>query len=390
MKFLQKTWVAWLLTAVMIVAAIGIGQVRGGQRDPEPLPSGSTALDESLSTAGYDKWIWDDADILSASTEKQINLYNANWDYRYNSVVAIVTTDSTSDLEEFAWDQGIDLGLGEGDAVLAISVRDEDWFVAPGDDFSTILTNRVVSDLEDILSGKLNDKTVLAFYEALNQVYLDNFGLGNAGIGSTYTPGYSGGGTLAGVMLLVLILIAIVLVVSAIDRMRYNTYRRQYYGVVNPPVMFRPIFFWHGPGSYWYRRHWHRPPPPPPRPPRGPGGGPGNRPGGGFGGSSGFGGGSSSGFGGAGNRGPRGGGTFGGRPSGGGRSGGFGGSFGGSSFGGSSFGGSSFGGSSFGGSSFGGSRGGGSFGGSRGGGFGGGRSGGFGGGSRGGGFGGRR
>lgn len=363
MKFLQKTWVAWLLTAVMIVAAIGIGQVRGGRREPEPLPSGSTALDESLSTAGYDKWIWDDADILSASTEKQINLYNANWDYRYNSVVAIVTTDSTSDLEEFAWDQGIDLGLGEGDAILAISARDEDWFVAPGDDFSTILTNRVVSDLEDILSGKLNDKTVLAFYEALNQVYLDNFSLGNAGSGSTYAPGYSGGGTVAGVMLLVLILIAIVLVVSAIDRMRYHTYRRQYYGVVNPPVMFRPIFFWHGPGSYWYRRHWHRPPPPPPRPPRGPGGGPGNRPGGGFGGSS-------SGFGGTGNRGPRGGGTFGGRPSGGGRSGGFGGSFGGSSFGGS--------------------RGGGSFGGSRGGGFGGGRSGGFGGGSRGGGFGGRR
>lgn len=357
MKFLQKTWVAWLLTAVMIVAAIGIGQVRGGRREPEPLPSGSTALDKSLSTAGYDKWIWDDANILSASTEKQINLYNANWDYRYNSVVAIVTTDSTSDLEEFAWDQGIDLGLGEGDAILAISARDEDWFVAPGDDFSTILTNRVVSDLEDILSGKLNDKTVLAFYEALNQVYLDNFGLGNAGSGSTYAPGYSGGGTVAGVMLLVLILIAIVLVVSAIDRMRYNTYRRQYYGVVNPPVMFRPIFFWHGPGSYWYRRHWHRPPPPPPRPPRGPGSG--------FGGSSGFGGGSSSGFGGAGNRGPRGGGTFGGRPSGGGRSGGFGGSFGGS-------------------------RGGGSFGGSRGGGFGGGRSGGFGGGSRGGGFGGRR
>lgn len=372
MKFLQKTWVAWLLTAVMIAAAIGIGQTKGGGQEPEPLPSGSTALDESLSTAGYDKWIWDDAGLLSASTEKQISLYNANWDYRYNSVVAIATTDSTGDLEEFAWDQGLDMGLGEGDAILSISARDGDWFVAPGDDFSTILSSRVVSDLENILSGKLNDKTVLAFYEALNQVYLDNFGLGNAGSGSTYAPGHSGGGnTAAGVMLLAVILIAIVLVVSAIDRMRYNTYRRQYYGVVNPPVMFRPIFFWHGPGSYWYRRHWHQPPPPPPRPPRGPGGG--------FGGSSGFGGGSSSGFGGAGNRGPRGSGTFGGRPSGGGRSGGFGGSFG----GGSSFGGSR------GGGSFGGSRGGG-FGGGRSGGFGGGRSGGFGGGSRGGGFGGRR
>ena len=257
-----------------------------------------------------------------------------------------------------AWDQGIDMGLGEGDAILAISARDEDWFVAPGDDFSTILSNRVVSDLEDILSGKLNDKTVLAFYEALNQVYLDNFGLGNAQGG--YSPSYDdGGGRMAGIVMLAVILIAIVLVINAIDRIRYNTYRTRYYGVVNPPVVFRPIFFWHGPGSYWYRRHWQRPPPPPPpRPPRGPG------PGGGS-----FGGGSSTGFGGAGNRGPRGGGTFGGRPSGGGRPGGFGGSFGSSSFGGSR---------------------GGGFGGSRGGGFGGGRSGGFGGGSRGGGFGGRR
>ncbi len=365
MKFLQKTWAAWLLTAAMIMAAIGIGQTKAGQHEhaPDPLPSGSAGLDESLSISGYDQWIWDQAGILSASTERQICLYNANWDYRYNSVAAIVTTDSTGDLEEFAWLQGADMGLGEGDAILAISARDEDWFVAPGDDFSTILTDRVVSELEDILSGDLNDKTVLAFYAALNQVYLDNFGLGNAQPGGSYGYGDSGD-TVVGIIMLVFILIAIVVVINSIDRMRYNTYRQRYYGVVNPPVIFRPIFFWHGPGTYWYRRHWRQPPPPPP--PRGPG----NRPGGGFGGGS-FGGGNSTGFGGRGNSGPRGGGTFGGRPSGGGHSGGFGGSFGGSSFGGS--------------------RGGGSFGGSRSGGFGGGgRSGGFGGGSRGGGFGGRR
>lgn len=78
MKFFQKTWVAWLLTAVMIVAAVGIGQVKGGRREPEPLPSGNAALDESLSTQSVQKFFWDDADILSSSTEKQINLYNAN------------------------------------------------------------------------------------------------------------------------------------------------------------------------------------------------------------------------------------------------------------------------------------------------------------------------
>lgn len=362
MKILQKTWVAWLLTAVMIMLAIGIGLSDEAEPTPEtPAPAPPAGLAD-LDTRDYEKWLWDGANVLSSATERQICLYNANWDYRYNSVVAIITVAGLDggSIEDYAWDQGIDMGLGEGDAILAASTKGEGWYVASGDDFSTILTNRVVSELEDILSGELNDETILDFYEAMNQVYLSNFGLGNAADGSLPVQGEDSAveEVLGGVLLLIFLLIAIVVVVNIIDRSRYDTYRRQYYGVANPPVMFRPIFFWHGPGTHWYRRHWHRPPPPPP--PRGPGPGPG-------GGS--FSGGSSSGFGGRGNSGPRGGGTFGGRPSGGGRSGGFGGSFGGSSFGGSR---------------------GGSFGGSRGGGFGGGRSGGFGGGSRGGGFGGRR
>ena len=65
MKFLQKTWAAWLLTAVMIVAAIGIGQTKGEQRKPEPLPSGSAALDESLSTKQFADYIWDESGLLS-------------------------------------------------------------------------------------------------------------------------------------------------------------------------------------------------------------------------------------------------------------------------------------------------------------------------------------
>ena len=66
MKFLQKTWVAWLLTAVMIVAANGIGQVRGERREPEPLPSGSTALDESLSVTEFANYILDETGTLSS------------------------------------------------------------------------------------------------------------------------------------------------------------------------------------------------------------------------------------------------------------------------------------------------------------------------------------
>ncbi len=376
MKFLQKRWVAVTLAVLMAVAAIGIGQVRGRMPDAVPAPGLNYDLDESLSTKSVEKFLWDDGGVLSSDAKQRIHFYNANWNYRYESVVALVTTDSkVTDTETFAWDQALDMGLGEGDAILAISVQNQDYFIVPGNDFATILTNRVVSDLEDILSGDLNDRTILAFYEALDEVYKENFGLGNAE--SSSYGSYAQSSRTGGIAVLAVIAILLVVVLSAIDRTRYNTYRTRYYGVPNPPVMFRPIFFWHGPRSGWYRRHWHQPPPPPPPPPRGPGG-PGPRGPGGFGGSGGgfggFSGGSSSGFGGAGNRGPRGGGTFGGRPSGGGRSGGFGGTFGGGSSRGGGFGGGSRGGGFGGGFGGGGSRGGG----------------GFGGGSRGGGFGGRR
>ncbi len=367
MKFFQKRSVAILITLVVIAGAIGIGQWRGvGMTTPVPeQPSVSTGLDQSLSTGKYEKYIYDGANILSSSAERDLLLYNANWDYRYNSVIAVVTVENATggDVESLAWDQGLDMGLGEGDAVLALDVNGGAYWVAPGEDFSTILTSKVAGELETGLKSNFGasryEEGILGFYASMNQVYLDNFGLGNAETGNiTYGEGQFAIGT--AIFLLVLGLILFLAIASAIDNSRYNTYYGRYYGVGAPPVMFRPILFWHGPSYGWYRNRWspsyrtryhdHNG--------RGPGGG--------------FGGGSSSGFGGRGNSGPRGGGTFGGKPSGGGSRGGFGGSF------------------------SGGSRGGGSFGGSRGGGFGGGfsggsRGGGFGGGGggRGGGFGGR-
>lgn len=64
-----------------------------------------------------------------------------------------------------------------------------------------------------------------------------------------------------GVISLLVLLVAALMVLSAIDRARYNSYRARFYGVASPPYVFRPILFWHGPGYGWYRRHWHRPPP---------------------------------------------------------------------------------------------------------------------------------
>lgn len=347
MKFFQKKSVAILLTVVMIVAGIGLGQMRANSA-PEVPTTGVSALDTSLSTAAYENWLWDEAGVFSSSEEEKLCLYNANWDNRYSSLIAVAAVKSVDgDISEYAYELGNEIGLGQGDALLVLDIGGKDAYMATGDDFDDQMLNSTevtkYLDLylyEDFMDGNYG-KGVVTLFGAVNDRYVEVFGTS-----TTVTIGESeGGSTLMGCIVLIIILLVIA---TILDNLRYNSYRQQYYGVVNPPYVFRPILFWHGPSYGWYRRRWTRPVTPP-RGPRGPGGMGG--PGVGGGGS---------------------------RPAS--RPGGFtsnnrGGGFGGSSRGGG----------------FGGSRGGGFSGGSRGGGFGGGsRGGGFSGGSRGGGFGGRR
>ena len=338
MKIFQKTWMAWIITAAMIVGAVGIGLSKGSG-SAAPAPSG---LDDSLSTGAYERWIGDFAGVLSQNEEEQICLYNANWDKRYGSIIVVETLANTpnTSLEEYTYDRAEEFELGAYDGYLTIDPQSGDAYFAVGMDYP--LSD---SEVGVYLSQYLYDNVaageygqgVLTLFAALNQYYLDNYGDGST------AAVYAQSGEASGIWGWVMLLIIILVIATIADHLRYASYRQRYYGVPNPPVVFRPILFWHGPAYGWYRRRWRRPPPPPPpRGPKGPGG-----PGSFGGGPSGFGsssrpGGSSS------------------RSSSGFRGGGFsGGSFGGSRGGGGSF------------------RGGG-FGGSRGGGFGGGRGGGFG------------
>ncbi len=327
MKFLKKRSTAIVILVVAIVIGLVLGQLKA-DRAPDVPDSGYAALDTSLSTAAYETWVGDFANALSPGEEESICLYNANWDYRYGSIIVVEIPDDTpaQGLVDYTYDRAYEFGLSSVDAYLAIVPHEMDAYLAVGDEYPlsdsqiTAYMNQYL--YEDVEAGKVGSG-ILALFSALNDYYVDNFGLGNA------EPASDGDI----IITVVFLLIVLIVILNAIDKSRYNAYRTRYYGVVNPPYVFRPILFWHGPSYGWYRRNWRRPPPPPPP------GGNHRPPNGGFGGFGGFGG--SSGF------------------SSGSRGGGF---------------------SSSRGSSFGGSRGGG-FGGSRGGGFGG---------SRGGGFGGRR
>lgn len=318
--------IGWVVLIVAIVAGLLLGQAgKGGYLAPEP-----------GTPAAYQRYISDRANVLSAAQEDALCAYNAKWDGLYDVTVAFVSERSVSgSLEDHAYDWGYGIGLDEMDAVLLYVAGEDSYYVAPGDDLGRYLNDRAVDQLSKPLSdaGIPFGEAAVEFYAVMDSFLAERFGSGRGAGGDIVES------VVAFVIVMVLLLVVVFAILSAVEASRFNTYRKRYYGVVNPPVVFHPIFFWHRPGSSWYRRNWRPTPPPPPRQPPRPGP-------------------SSGGFGGS--RRPPSGPS---RPSGG--------------FGGSRPG------------SFGGSRPG-SFGGSRGGSFGGSRGGGFSGGSRGGGFGGRR
>lgn len=343
MNFLKSRKFAAAVLVACVIAAIFLGQARKPTVLPgQDLPS--YALDQSL-TINF-TCVYDGANVLSGAQEKTVTHYDANWNYRYGSIIVVVTEKGvTGRLDDYAYDIGDQLELGSADGVLVIDTKAKDAYLAVGPDYP-LTDNQITSFLDNHLytavrSGDVG-RGVEELFSALNIYYVDNYGLGETGKVQS-----AGGNVAVAIVVLLVLVVVVVAILSAIETARFNAYRTRYYGVVTPPVVYRPVFFWHRPSSSWYQRRWRPAPPKPPQPPRSGGGGTRRPPsGGGFGGGS------------------RGGG------------------FSSSSRSGSRGGGFSSGFRSSGRSSFGGSRGGGFSGGSRGG--------GFSGGSRGGGFRGRR
>ena len=335
MKFFQKRGVA---IAVLILAILASGAWGLHKAPVVSTPEGGEKLDDSLSTAAFTQYVRDDAGVLSDKTEEAIGLYNANWDKMFGSIMAVVTVQSSDDLENTAYDYADTMQLGTNDAILVIAEQQQNYYVVASGNFYDLLNGLSYSFVDSCMAGDVQKGDYnAAVQELCSQLHVE--------LSRQYQQDQAAQNDAGTAVLFILLLIVIFVIWIMLDRMRYNRYRRRYMmpGMGIPTVVYHPIF--------WGRRPPRGPRPPRPGGPRPPQGGP--RP-------------------------PYSGGPSGGnrrppqpprRPSGSGNSfGGFGGGRGGG-FSGGSFGG------------FGG--------GSRGGGFGGGHSGGFGGGGRGGGFGGR-
>ena len=293
MNILRKRWVAVLLAVVMVAAAVAVGRWKSG---PVRAPHSTSAeLDTTLPTEAYETWVRDDSQVLSQETLKWVCTYNANWDTRYGSIVALATVDRVEDgdLASYTYDLSAEIGLGENDALLVLAIEPRDAYLGVGDRFAEMLGRVYSTDdlggavgllldgyLYEDLQARDYDNGILALYAGLNEVY----GLTYGGGQTTPTHPLQGGWVNVAVWAVAVFVILLILC-SVIDSVRYASYRRRYPGLGTPPVVFRPILFWHGPGYGWYRRRMAPPPPPPPGGPGRPGGGffgGGSRPGGGF------------------------------------------------------------------------------------------------------------
>lgn len=361
----------------VLIAAIVLSSLYGLSKKPEvEVPKGGAALNENLSTAAYEKLIVDQANVLPAKVERTLSLYNANWDLT-GSIMAVVTVRNVSQtLADDAWNWAIDMELGENDALLLLDTGSREGYVVASGRFYDRLAAQSGSFVDAALAEGLRagdyGEAALDLFGQVHLLYSSSGG---------EDAFFTGGGifhVIVSLIPVILLLVVLVVLFNVIDGIRYSSWYGRYGTMTVPPVVYRPIFWWHRPGSRWYRRRHAPPPPPPPRGPGGPrppmGGGPrppmggGPRPPMGGGPRPPMGGGPRPPMGG-GPRFPMGGSSRSSSPP---RSGGFGGGSRGGGFGGAP-------------------RSGGFGGGSRGGGFGGGGSrGGFGGGSRGGGFGGGR
>lgn len=345
MKFFQKRGVA-IAVLILVIVASGAWGLR---KKPASLPK-----------VRYETWVYDGANLLSASSEALVARYNDQWNDAYYALCAVATVDSMRgwDSDDYTLTLGESWGLGSNDLLLVLIDASDgpSWYMNGGSDIMSVITdtevNRIKSALDSYVYSEDWDGAIESLLPVLDTLYAAHYGASSGGTASDggYYGGYYGNGwqdtTSAGSIFVafLIVLLAAFVIWIILDRVRYNRYRRRYLmpGMGTPTVRYIPIFW----GRSLYRPRPVVTPRPPNnnnrRPPSGGGFGGGTRPptggsrpssssrpsSGGFGGRGGFGGGSRGSFGGGfgggfgGSRGGFGGGFGGGR-------GGFGGGFGG-------------------------------------------------------------
>lgn len=151
--FFKKQGVAWGLTLAMVFAAIGIGYAKAPFNDPKPenvpappqtIPPGYS---ETIPPASADSFVWDNAQVLSDRTVRELDERNDRLWNNYNVTVGVVTCDyGGDDLYGYALQCADDMGLGGYDMIVVLDILGDNYWLLEGNDIRRDFTDQTASD----------------------------------------------------------------------------------------------------------------------------------------------------------------------------------------------------------------------------------------------------
>jgi len=175
MNILKKQGVAWVITIVMIVIAIGIGGVSRITPTPEPPSQTIPPMSDSLF------YVCDDAGVLSTDEMRKLSAINERLYSEMGVVVACVTTNyGKSDLYDFALDYADRLGLQEYDFIVVLDIRGDNYWLVQGAGLQNLFTDDDCGDyawnyMEDDFARGDYGEALLSLADALSGWYKDHY-----------------------------------------------------------------------------------------------------------------------------------------------------------------------------------------------------------------------
>ena len=165
----KKQGVAWGLTALMIVAAIGIGSIKAfaGSRTPEESPQ---------------PYVRDDAGVLSYNTQTLLTQRNQRLYDRCGVVIGVVTCNyGRDDLYNYALKRAEEMDLRGYDFLVVLDIRGDNYWLIQGADLVDDFTDDDCSDyawdyMESYFARGDYDGAVLSLTEMLELWYGTYFG----------------------------------------------------------------------------------------------------------------------------------------------------------------------------------------------------------------------
>lgn len=170
--------VAWMLTGVMVVIAIGIGYAKAPVNNPSHSPDYPS---EAIPPSAADSYVWDNARVLSNRTVRELDERNDRLWERHSVTIGVVTCNyGGDDLYGYAMQCAGDMGLGGYDMIVVLDISGENYWLLQGNDIRQYFTDNDCSNyaydyMEDYFVRGMYDDAVLALTDALGDWYESYF-----------------------------------------------------------------------------------------------------------------------------------------------------------------------------------------------------------------------